>query len=184
MNEEEIRPEAPADAEEAESAKRLAQALETKGWADQDPEIMAVVRLFQVLASPEETGEFKRRMLRTQLVTAAPKPRRRLWLGLAAAAAVIAAALLAAYVGQLAGRPSRRLLAEREQMARKAFSSVVGWESTGAWGEQRLARTYEHQWQTRTISNLENARYARLTGGTPAGSTGASSSIRTSGGDS
>lgn len=175
---------APASAEEAESAKRLAEALEMKALADQDPEIMAVVRLFEVLAVREEMEEFGNRKLRAQLVTAVPKPRRRLWLGLAAAAAVIAAALLAAYVGQLAGRPSRRLLAEREQMARTAFSSVAGWDSAGALGEQRLARTYEHQWQTRTISNLENARYARLTGETPAGSVGTSSSIRTSGGDS
>ncbi len=185
MKDNEVLPEATADVQEAECARRLAAALDTKASSDQDPESMAVVRLFEVLAVREEPGELRHRTLRAQLVTAVPKPRRRLLWDLAAAAAVIAAALLAFHVARHVGRPSGRLLAERERMARAALSSVAVWECEGASGEQGLARAYERQWQTRTRSSLESARYARLTGGTSAaGATGTSSSIRTSGGDS
>lgn len=186
MSEKEIFPDSAADIDEAQSAKRLAEALEMKASSSNlDPEAIAIVRLFQVLASPEETSEFHHRKLRTQLVAAVPKPRRQRWWGVAAAAAVMAAALLAAYVGQIAGRPSDRLLEEREKMARAVFSSVAAWEGAGASGELGVARTYELQWRARTRSNFESARYARLTGKTAAaGVAGASTSIRTSGGDS
>ncbi len=155
-----VRPDAPATEEELLAARGLAEALDSGHQASNGAESDDVVRLFGAVARDIPVGEIAVRRLRNDLVMrASRRPARSLWRPFAVAASAAAAmGLVAVLAGRMANRPSGSLLAEREQMARAALSAVA---ATGGGG---LAGAYETRWQYRNDSNLESARYQRLTG--------------------
>jgi hypothetical protein len=173
-----LTPDIPPTEEEVLAGRRLAEALESNPRALQEWETSRVVRLLEAArgAGPDELAM---RRLRRELVAAGGRTRRRPWKPIAVAAASAAAfALLAVLAGRLAGGSEARLLAEREQMARAALSSVAATGGTG------LAGAYESRWAYRNDSNLESARYQRLTGTTAAASSGAALVPSSTGGNS
>jgi hypothetical protein len=174
-----LTPDTPPTEEEILDARRLAEALESNPRALQEWETTRVVHLMEAArgATPDELAT---RRLRRELVTEAGRRRRRRpWKPIAVAAASAAVfGLLAVLVGRMAGGREERLLAEREQMARAALSSVAATGGTG------LAGAYESRWASRNDSNLENARYQRLTGTTPAAGSGAALVPSSKGGQS
>jgi hypothetical protein len=161
-------PDAPPTEEEILAARSLAEALESNPRALQEWETSRVVHLLEAArdAGPDELAT---RRLRRELVAAAgAAPRRRPWKPIAVAAAAAAAfGLLALFAGRYAGGAEERLLAEREKMARAALSAVAATGGTGPAG------AYESRWAYRNDSNLESARYQRLTGTTTAAGSGA-----------
>lgn len=163
-----LTPDIPPTEEEILAARRLAEALESNPRALQEWETTRVVHLLEATrgAAPDELAT---RRLRRELVTEARRrPRRRPWKPIAVAAASAAVfGLLALFAGRMAGGPEERLLVEREQMARAALSSVAATGGTG------LAGAYESRWAYRNDSNLESARYQRLTGTAATASSGA-----------
>jgi hypothetical protein len=174
-----VLPDTPPTEEERLAARRLAEALESNPRALQEWETSRVVHLMEA-ARGEDPDELSTRRLRRELVASSGiSSRRRRWRPLAAAVAAAAAiGLLAVYAGRLIGRPGERLLEEREQAARAALSSVAATGGTG------LAGAYERRWAYRSDSNLESARYQRLTGTTTAASAGAALVPSSTGGHS
>jgi hypothetical protein len=172
-----LTPDTPPTEEEILAARSLAEALEPGHGPVQDGEA-GVVRLFEAArdAGPDELAM---RRLRREIVAAGGRSRRRPWKPIAVAAASAAAfGLLAVFAGRMAGGSQERLLAERERMARAALSSVAATGGTG------LDGAYESGWAYRSDSTLESARYQRLTGTTPAATSGAAFVSSPKGGNS
>ncbi len=174
-----LHPDSPPTEEELRAARRLAEALESERPASGGDDSAGVVGLLHTAAREVNVDEVALRRLRGELVARASRRRGRpLWRPIAAAAAAAAAVgLVAILAGRMTSRPAESLLAQREQMARAALSTVA------ATGGNGVAGAYETRWQVRSESNLERARYQRLTGFT-ASDPGVSVKTSSRGGDS
>lgn len=127
MTHDDLLPDSPVTPEEAEAARRLAEALEGGDPLSADPDALSAARLIaSVGEAARPADEIRPRRLRRALVAEASgrARRRRQALGLAAAAA-LAAGLLLPLSRHLATPTTEALLAAREREARAAVERLA-----------------------------------------------------------
>lgn len=155
-----------ATPEEAEEARRLAEALEPLCSQDADPRALAVARLLESVSVDPRGDASARALARRNLVARAPRARFLGIVGRIAAVAALAAVFLSvALLRRPSGAPSAELLARREAEAKEAVASVAlaGW---GEWGSARLGAQMEELRTERFASSLRNGRMEDLLGET------------------
>ena len=153
---------APATPEEAQEARRLAEAIEGGRAEGADPEALAVVRLLESVA-PAAENEVGARGLRTRLVrSGAAQPRLFALRRVAAVAAIAAAALAGALLLRSQAHTGASALAAREEAARAAVAAVVGSWGSDAGSSTRIAAVSERLWRERLVDRPESERLEQL----------------------
>ncbi len=165
--------EPPVTSEEAQAARRLAEAIDRGATAGADPEDLAVVRFLEAVSGAAASDEIAARRLRYELTARAThRPQlgtvRRVG---AVSVAVAGVTLLSVFLLRSSARPTQSVLVAREEAARAAVVEVA--ESWGARYEpsRRIVAVSEQQWRLRFADQLDSERFRQLASESSAGST-------------
>jgi hypothetical protein len=162
--EKEPHPETPPSPDEMEQARLLAEALGSGSSEHADPKSLAVVRLFESLSEDRPADELAR--MRTRKLLAARASRLRLLRAaarFAAAAALVLFSLSAVLLWRSLGRPSLRVLDQREEAARAAVAAL-GVSQAGDLADARLHSRIEDLRSERFASAARKERMTALLG--------------------
>jgi hypothetical protein len=156
--------EPPVTSEEAQAARRLAEAIDGGATVGADPEELAVVRLLEAVSGAAASDEIAARRLRNELTARASRRRR---LGTARRIAAVAAAvagvtLLSVFLLRSSVRPSESVLVAREEAARAVVVEVAGAWQTRYEPSRRIAAVSEEQWRLRFADQLDSERFQQL----------------------